>query len=208
MWEILQRPEIAAAGRAAGANRTLTIHNSGYGFYKRERGDSHGPGSGAKFALGLKNFPRKGKVMNKRVKKISLVLVVMMALSVFMTTAFAEDVLQIAVNGWKIPGDKDRSGVSIWTATKDVTSTKTNKNLYARTGAKVMNQGAETTYYFVVPSASARTSDRVTANGNYGNLRGFNFSCKATKKYGLWHQRYDTTLNTDIVQGKTFLYAK
>ncbi len=149
-------------------------------------------------------------MMNKRVKRISLVLVVMVALSVFMTTALAEDVLQIAVNGWKIPGDKDRSGVSTWTATKDVTSTKANKNLYARTGAKVMNQGAETTYFFVVPSATAQTSDRVVATnaGNYGNLRGFNFSCKATKKYGLWHQRYDTTLNTDIVQGKTSLYAK
>lgn len=147
-------------------------------------------------------------MMNKRVKRISLVLVVMMALSMFVTTAFAEDVLQIAVNGWKIPGDKDRSGVSIWTATKDVTSTKTNKNLYARTGAKVMNQGAETTYYFVVPSASARTSDRVLANGVYTNSRGLAFSCTKGKTYGLWHQRYDMTLATTIVEGKTLLFLK
>ncbi len=207
MWEILQRPEIAAAGRAAGANRTLTIHNSGYGFYERERGDSHGPGSGAKFALGLENFPRKEKVMNKRVKKISLVLVVMMALSVFMTTALA-DTLQVMATGWEIPGSSDRSGTKTWTATKTVTSTKANKNAYAETGAKVRNQGAETTYYFVVPSATARTSDRVTANGNYGNIRGLNFSCTQGKSYGLWHQRYDTTLNTDVVQGRTSLFLK
>ena len=201
MWEILQRPEIAAAGRAAGANRTLTIHNSGYRFYKRERGDSHGPGSGAKFTLGLE------KVMNKRIKKISLVLVVMMALSVFMTTAFA-DVLQVTARNWSIAGDSDRSGTTAWTATKTVTSTKANKNAYVETGAKVMNQGAETTYYFVVPSATARTSDRVTANGNYGNIRGLNFSCTQGKRYGLWHQRYDTTLNTDVVQGRTSLFLK
>ena len=73
---------------------------------------------------------------------------------------------------------------------------------------EVRNQGAETTYYFVVPSATARTSDRVTANGNYGNIRGLNFSCTQGKSYGLWHQRYDTTLNTDVVQGRTSLFLK
>lgn len=207
MWKIHQRPEIAAAGRAAGANRTLTIHNSGYRFYERERGDSHGPGSGAKFTLGLENFPRKEKVMNKRVKKISLVLTVMMALSLFVTTAFA-DVLQVTARNWSISGNSDRSGTTAWTATKSATSTKSNKNIYVETGAKVMNQGAETTYYFVVPSATARTSDRVTANGNYGNIRGLNFSCTQGKRYGLWHQRYDTTLNTDVVQGRTSLFLK
>ena len=206
MWEILQRPEIAAAGRVAGANRTLTIHDSGYGFYKRERGDSHGPGSGAKFTLGLENFPRREKVMNKRVKKISLVLVVMMALSVFMTTAFA-DVLQVTAR-WSISGNSDRSGTTSWTATKSATSTKSNKNIYVETGAKVQNQGAEATYYTVVPSSTARTSDRILANGVYTYSRGLNFSCTQGKTYGLWHQRYDTTLATTIVEGKTLLILK
>lgn len=206
MWKIHQRPEIAAAGRAAGANRTLTIHNSGYRFYERERGDSHGPGSGAKFTLGLENFPRKEKVMNKRVKKISLVLTVMMALSLFVTTAFA-DVLQVTAR-WSISGDSERSGTTAWTATKSATSTKSNKNIYVETGAKVKNQGAEKTYYMVVPSSTARTSDRILANGVYTNSRGFNFSCTQGKTYGLWHQRYDTTLATTIVEGKTLLFLK
>ena len=146
-------------------------------------------------------------MMNKRVKRISLVLVVMMALSVFVTTALA-DTLQVMATDWEIPGSSDRSGTKTWTATKTVTSTKANKNAYVETGAKVKNQGAETTYYFVVPSASARTSDRVTANGNYGNIRGLNFSCTQGKRYGLWHQRYVTTLNTDVVQGRTSLFLK
>ena len=145
--------------------------------------------------------------MNRKVKKISLVLTVMMVLSLFVTTAFA-DTLQVMATDWKIPGSSDRSGTKTWTATKSATSTKSNKNIYAETGAKVKNQGAETTYYFVVPSASARTSDRVTANGNYGNIRGLNFSCTKGKSYGLWHQRYDTTLNTDVVQGRTSLFLK
>ena len=207
MWEILQRPEIAAAGRAAGANRTLTIHDSGYGFYKRERGDSHGPGSGAKFTLGLENFPMREKVMNKRIKKISLVLVVMMALSLFVTTAFA-DVLQVTARNWSIAGDSERSGTTSWTATKSATSTKANKNIYVETGAKVKNQGAEATYYMVVPSSTARTSNRVLANGVYTNSRGLDFSCTQGKTYGLWHQRYDTTLATTIVEGKTLLILK
>ena len=207
MWKIHQRPEIAAAGRAAGANRTLTIHNSGYRFYKRERGDSQVPGSGAKFDLGLENFPRKEKVMNKRIKKISLVLTVMMALSLFVTTAFA-DVLQVTARNWSISGNSDRSGTTAWTATKSATSTKSNKNIYVETGAKVKNQGAEKTYYMVVPSSTARTSDRVLANGVYTNSRGFNFSCTQGKTYGLWHQRYDTTLATTIVEGKTLLFLK
>ena len=173
-----------ATGAAAGANRTLTIHNSGYGFYKRERGDSHGPGSGAKFTLGLENFPRKEKVMNKRIKKISLILTVMMALSLFVTTAFA-DVLQVTARNWSISGNSDRSGTTAWTATKSATSTKSNKNIYVETGAKVKNQGAEKTYYMVVPSSTARTSDRVLANGVYTNSRGFNFSCTQGKTYGL-----------------------
>ena len=145
--------------------------------------------------------------MNKRVKKISLVLTVMMALSLFVTTAFA-DVLQVTARNWSISGNSDRSGTTAWTATKSATSTKSNKNIYVETGAKVMNQGAETTYYFVVPSATARTSDRVTANGNYGNIRGLNFSCTQGKRYGLWHQRYDTTLNTDVLQVRTSLFLK
>ena len=51
-----EKPSITREAPPRGArpgNRTLTIHDSGYGFYERERGDSHGPGSGAKFALGL-----------------------------------------------------------------------------------------------------------------------------------------------------------
>ena len=81
-------------------------------------------------------------------------------------------------------------------------------NIYVETGAKVKNQGAEKTYYMVVPSSTARTSDRVLANGVYTNSRGFNFSCTQGKTYGLWHQRYDTTLATTIVEGKTLLFLK
>ena len=145
--------------------------------------------------------------MNKRIKKISLVLTVMMALSLFVTTAFA-DVLQVTARNWSIAGDSERSGTTSWTATKTVTSTKANKNAYAETGAKVKNQGAEATYYMVVPSSTAKTSDRVRANGVYTNSRGFNFSCTQGKTYGLWHQRYDTTLATTIVEGKTLMILK
>lgn len=145
--------------------------------------------------------------MNKRVKKISLVLTVMMALSLFVTTAFA-DVLQVTARNWSISGNSDRSGTTAWTATKSATSTKSNKNIYVETGAKVKNQGAEKTYYMVVPSSTARTSDRILANGVYTNSRGFNFSCTQGKTYGLWHQRYDTTLATTIVEGKTLLFLK
>ena len=209
MWKIHQRPEIAAAGRAAGANRTLTIHDSGYRFYERERGDSHGPGSGAKFTLGLENFPRKEKVMNKRVKKISLVLVVMMALSMFVTTAFAEQTLQVTAKWWSIEGADSRSGYTTWTASKTVSSTVANKNINVTTGARLKNQGVdENTYYMVVPHTSARPSSRVLVNGGYGNVRGFNFSCVKGKSYRLFQQRYDSMLNTDIVEGITYLYLK
>ena len=94
------------------------------------------------------------------------------------------------------------------TATKTVTSTKANKNIYVETGAKVKNQGAEATYYMVVPSSTARTSNRVLANGVYTNSRGLDFSCTKGKTYGLWHQRYDMTLATTIVEGKTLLFLK
>ena len=208
MWKILPSPEIAEAMRRGGrGNRTLTIHNSGYRFYERERGDSHGPGSGAKFALGLENFPRKEKVMNRKVKKISLVLTVMMVLSLFVTTAFAEQTLQVTAKWWSIEGADSRSGSTTWTASKTVSSTVANKNINVTTGARLKNQGVdENTYYMVVPHTSARPSSRVLVNGGYGNVRGFNFSCVKGKSYRLFQQRYDSTLNTDIVEGITYLY--
>ena len=48
--------------------------------------------------------------MNKRIKKISLVLTVMMALSMFVTTAFAEPTLQVTAKWWSIEGADSRSG--------------------------------------------------------------------------------------------------
>ena len=146
--------------------------------------------------------------MKKQVKRIAAFLMVMAVFTVFMTTALAADTLQTTYSGWSIPGDSDRSGIKTWTATKSATSTKTNMNIYAITGARVQNTGAETTYFMAVPSASAPTCDRIIANGTYNNKRGFNWSCTQGTRYGLWHQRWDTTLNTTIINGVTKLYIK
>lgn len=102
--------------------------------------------------------------------------------------------------------DSERSGTKAWTATKSATSTKANQNIYVKAGARLQNTGAEATYFMAVPSASGPTTDKIPANGQYGYPRGFNWSCTQGSRYGLWHQRYDQTLNTEVIDGITSLY--
>lgn len=146
--------------------------------------------------------------MNKTAKKISLILAVMLMVAMLMTTAMAADTLQVKYSLWTIPGESERSGTKSWKATKSATSTKANQNIYVKTGARLQNTGAETTYFMAVPSAGGPTSDKIVVNGQYGYPRGFNWSCTQGVTYGLWHQRYDQTLNTEIVDGITSLYIK
>ena len=145
--------------------------------------------------------------MNKTAKKISLILAVMLMVAMLMTTAMA-DTLQVKYSLWTIPGDSERSGTKAWTATKSATSTKSNQNIYVKAGARLQNTGAEATYFMAVPSASGPTTDKIPANGQYGFPRGFNWSCTQGSRYGLWHQRYDQTLNTEVIDGITSLYIK
>ena len=146
--------------------------------------------------------------MNKTAKKISLILAVMLMVAMLMTTAMAADTLQVKYSLWTIPGESERSGTKTWKATKSATSTKANQNIYVKAGARLQNTGAETTYFVAIPSASSPTTNRIQANGQYGYIRGVDWSCTQGNSYGLWHQRYDQTLNTEIVDGITSLYIK
>lgn len=145
--------------------------------------------------------------MSKTAKRISVILAVLLVMAMLMTTAMA-DTLQVKYSLWTIPGDSERSGTKSWTATKSATSTKANQNIYVKAGARLQNTGAETTYFMAVPSSSGPTTDKIPVNGQYGNLRGFNWSCTQGNRYGLWHQRYDQTLNTEVIDGITSLYIK
>lgn len=145
--------------------------------------------------------------MSKTAKRISVILAVLLVMAMLMTTAMA-DTLQVKYSLWTIPGDSERSGTKVWKATKSATSTKANQNIYVKTGARLQNTSAETTYFMAVPHSSSPTTDRVPANGQYGYIQGVNWSCTKENRYGLWHQRYDQTLNAEIVDGITSLYIK
>lgn len=123
----------------------------------------------------------------------------MLVLSVLMTTALA-DTKHYGCN-WNISSADQRSRVHTWTA--KTTSSK----YYITTRANTVNVGAEDTYYKVALKSGGSASARVC---NAGRLQERTISGTYTinQKYGTYAWREDSTLNTEVVDGLTYIYNR
>ena len=136
--------------------------------------------------------------MNKTAKKISLILAVMLMVAMLMTTAMA---LQHYATNWNIPGSDQRS------RTHNCVVQETSSSMYIRTKADTVNVGAEDTYYKVAISAGGSASGQVLCN--LGTLTRKSISGTYYKDHseGTFAWRVDSTLNTDIVDGLTYIHS-
>ncbi len=138
--------------------------------------------------------------MKKQVKRIAAFLMVMAVFTVFMTTAGA--ILQHYGANWNIPGSDQRSRTHTWTALE------TSSDLFIRTSANTVNVGAEDTYYKVAISAGGGACSQVLCNLGYLVQRDVNDSVVEGERYGTYAWRVDSTLNTDVVDGLTYIYSR
>ncbi len=136
--------------------------------------------------------------MSKTAKRISVILAVLLVMAMLMTTAMA---LQHYATNWNIPGSDQRSRTHTWEV--QVTSS----SMYIRTKADTVNVGAEDTYYKVAISADGSASDQVKCNLGTLSRRSIRGTYYDGDNHGTYAWRVDSTLNTDIVDGLTYIYS-
>ena len=95
-----------------------------------------------------------------------------------------------------------RSRTHTWTALE------TSSDLFIRTSANTVNVGAEDTYYKVAISAGGGACSQVLCNLGYLVQRDVNDSVVEGERYGTYAWRVDSTLNTDVVDGLTYIYSR
>ncbi len=110
------------------------------------------------------------------------------------------DVLHKYIYGWGITAYDNYSSTYNWTAKNDVSS----KHLYIKSKAYSRNQGV-TQYYVVAPSSSASTTGKFKVDDSFKSLyvsmtavSGHTYACRA--------ERWDWSLNTEILQGHIYIY--
>ena len=138
--------------------------------------------------------------MCKAMKRITRVALFVLVLSVLMTTALA-DTKHYGCN-WNISSADQRSRVHTWTAKA------TSSQYYITTKANTVNVGAEDTYYKVALSSGGKASDPVKCNLGQLQKRSIKGTYTVDKKYGTYAWRVDSTLNTEVVDGLTYIYNK
>lgn len=136
--------------------------------------------------------------MNKTAKKISLILAVMLMVAMLMTTAMA---LQHYATNWNIPGSDQRSRTHNWVVQA------TSSSMYIRTKADTVNVGAEDTYYKVAISAGGSAAGQVKCNLGILTKKSISGTYYVGDSHGTYAWRVDSTLNTDIVDGLTYIHS-
>ena len=136
--------------------------------------------------------------MNKTAKKISLILAVMLMVAMLMTTAMA---LQHYATNWNIPGSDQRSRTHNWVFQE------TSSSMYIRTKADTVNVGAEDTYYKVAISAGGSAAGQVKCNLGILTKKSISGTYYVGDSHGTYAWRVDSTLNTDIVDGLTYIHS-
>lgn len=136
--------------------------------------------------------------MNKTAKKISLILAVMLMVAMLMTTAMA---LQHYATNWNIPGSDQRSRTHTWVVQA------TSSSMYIRTKADTVNVGAEDTYYKVAISAGGSAAGQVKCNLGILTKKSISGTYYVGDSHGTYAWRVDSTLNTDIVDGLTYIHS-
>ena len=136
--------------------------------------------------------------MNKTAKKISLILAVMLMVAMLMTTAMA---LQHYATNWNIPGSDQRSRTHNWVVQE------TSSSMYIRTKADTVNVGAEDTYYKVAISAGGSAAGQVKCNLGILTKKSISGTYYVGDSHGTYAWRVDSTLNTDIVDGLTYIHS-
>ena len=138
--------------------------------------------------------------MRKAMKRITRVALFVLVLSVLMTTALA-DTKHYGCN-WNILSADQCSRVHTWTA--KTTSSK----YYITTRANTVNVGAEDTYYKVALSSGGSASARVKCNAGRLQERAISGIYTINQRYGTYAWREDSTLNTEVVDGLTYIYNR
>ena len=128
--------------------------------------------------------------MCKAMKRITRVALFVLVLSALMTTALA-DTKHYGCN-W-----------NILSAAKTTSS-----KYYITTRANTVNVGAEDTYYKVALSSGGRASARVKCNAGRLQERAISGTYTINQKYGTYAWREDSTLNTEVVDGLTYIYNR
>ena len=117
-----------------------------------------------------------------------------------MTTALASK--QHFAYNWSITSANQRSRTFTWTAQL------TSSQMFIRTQADTMNVGAEDTYYKVALKSGGSASARVRCNAGRLQERAISGTYTINQKYGTYAWREDSTLNTEVVDGLTYIYNR
>lgn len=137
-----------------------------------------------------------------KIKNVIMTIVLLCIMMSIIATAYP---FRVGSFGFSISSSDYRSAVGRWTATN---GTASSERIYINTMASVKNSGAEDTYYLVALTASGAGCNRVLANGSQVRRNMYSYSFTYGTTYGGFAWRYDSTLNTYIVDGYVFIWEE
>ncbi len=124
---------------------------------------------------------------------------IFICLFVLLSSSIVFGATNIGSFSFSISPTQYRSNTQTWKAH----SSPQKNEVYINTMARVTNTGAEDTYYLVALTATGSGCAKVLANGSRSQVRRSMNSYAFTNgtSYGGFAWRYDSTLNTNIVDG-------